>query len=629
MNCAKSLLVSESAFFSAATSASSFNLSSASSDNEQIIAVAKKFLSTACPELLPVLENHYDQASAHDRLVKIGRNVIATLRYGQEAIERKGRGESAMMDIWSSEEEKIIGNEIERKTKTDDSLQRLVKECKDLAKVLSSPVKVPTVRYGRTGIQMPIVSLGCMRFQQSWNRGGKTINSPDQLEKECQDNLVNILKHAIHCGVNHIETAKMYGCSEMQIGLALKVLFDEGLCRREDLIIQTKNAISSSMSKSDLKSQILQQLKLLGLDYVDLFSVHGLNTDDHCEWLFNHGEKGNLIDAVRELKAEGKIRWMGFSTHAPAHVIKRAIESDAFDYLNMHYHFMGAYTASGDGDVNEGNLDNIQLAHKHDMGVFIISAYDKGGRMYTPSHLSRELMLPEMEPMEYGSLWLWYHGKNCQGGKPAPCHTIVCGAARPSDLDQPVMAALRSITAETKEDFEVVSRRIQERKDRVLGKDWAATWHVGLPNYSQSEKRGFQIGNMVWLYNIIHVYGMLDYAKDRYGTLVGNSKNWSPDKTWKENVFANPGFNWMPGCAYDPSHDYSSELMDVPEENKARVLEAMKFVHEWCCPENSKSMALEAGADEKKEEDQERNVIPLEWQIAYDMRPWTAFPERG
>lgn len=94
---------------------------------------------------------------------------------------------------------------------TDANLVRLVQECKDLTKLLSSPVKVPTVRYGRTGIQMPIVSLGCMRFQQSWNRGGKSINSPEQLEKECQDNLVNILRHAIHSGVNHIETAKVCG----------------------------------------------------------------------------------------------------------------------------------------------------------------------------------------------------------------------------------------------------------------------------------------------------------------------------------------------------------------------------------------------------------------------------------
>ena len=119
--------------------------------------------------------------------------------------------------------------------------------------------------------------------------------------------------------------------------MALKVLFEEGVCKREDLIIQTKGGISATTSKSDYKSQILQQIKTLGVDYVDLFSVHGLNTDDHLDWLFNHGEKGNLIDAVRELKKEGKIRWIGFSTHAPAHIIKKAIETDAFDYLNCKY----------------------------------------------------------------------------------------------------------------------------------------------------------------------------------------------------------------------------------------------------------------------------------------------------
>ena len=53
---------------------------------------------------------------------------------------------------------------------------------------------------------------------------------------------------------------------------------------------------------------------------------------------------------------------------------------------------MGSYTASGDGDgEDEGNLANIRLAHKHDMGVFIISPYDKGGKVYAPSHLCREL----------------------------------------------------------------------------------------------------------------------------------------------------------------------------------------------------------------------------------------------
>lgn len=276
----------------------------------------------------------------------------------------------------------------------------------------------------------------------------------------------------------------------------------------------------------------------------------------------------------------------------------------------VHYHFMGSYTASGDGDEHfEGNLENIRLAKKHDMGVFIISSFDKGGRLYGPSNLLRELTLPEMEPMEFGALWLWYH-KDHKVGDPTSIHTIVCGAARPSDLDQPVLAALRSVTDCARVDFEAVHRRIQERKESVFGKDWADSWQVGLPNYSQSPQRGSQIGNMVWLYNVINMFGLLDFAKDRYGTLVGNSRRWDKNKSWKENIFANPGFDWMPGCGFDPSADYSKELKDVPEKNLPRVLEAMRFVNDWCTSAHG------------------NKVVPLEWQTAYDMRPWTAFPER-
>lgn len=43
----------------------------------------------------------------------------------------------------------------------------------------------------------------------------------------------------------------------------------------------------------------------------------------------------------------------------------------------------------------------------------------------------------------------------------------------------------------------------------------------------------------------------------------------------------------------------------------------MKFVHEWCTNEKKEG---ESGEEKKK--------VPLEWQTAYDMRPWTAFPER-
>jgi len=466
---------------------------------------------------------------------------------------------------------------------------------------------------------MPIVSLGCMRFQKSWNRPKPVVQSMDDVDDECQDNLVRIIRYAHQLGVNHIETALGYGCSELQIGAALKTLFDSREIKREDLIIQTKGGISKSTTKEQYRTTILEQLDRLGLDYVDLFSVHGANTQDHWHWLYQNPSGENLIEVLRELKADGKVRHFGFSTHAPACVTRKLILEGDFDYLNLHHHFCGDYTASGDGET-AGNLENVRLANEKDLGVFIISPYDKGGRLYAPSNLLRDLTLPEFEPVEYGSMWLWHHGR-LHEDKSQP-HTIVCGAARPSDLDQGMCAALRSQNPEAIKSVDVVASRLKSAMEKSLGDDFARTWHLGLPNCSDSVQ-GTQMGNIVWLSNLIKSFGMLDFARDRYATLTGNLAKWDYTKSKDENIASiGPGWGWMPGTAFDPARDYSEDLQSVPAHNVQAVQEAMTFVHKWCQKKEKKS-------NEGEEQDEEEKEVPIDWRTAYDMRPWTAFPERG
>jgi predicted aldo/keto reductase-like oxidoreductase len=59
--------------------------------------------------------------------------------------------------------------------------------------------------------------------------------------------------------------------------------------------------------------------------------------------------------------------------------IVAAINTGKFDYVNLHYHYIGSYTASGSGPEKNANAAALQAAKQHDMGVFIISPYDKGG----------------------------------------------------------------------------------------------------------------------------------------------------------------------------------------------------------------------------------------------------------
>ena len=73
------------------------------------------------------------------------------------------------------------------------------------------------------------------------------------------------------------------------------------------------------------------------------------------------------------MKKDGRCRFVGFSTHAATRVILAAIETGAFDYVNLHWYF-----------VNDFTWPAVEAATRHDMGVFIISPSDKGGKLYEP-----------------------------------------------------------------------------------------------------------------------------------------------------------------------------------------------------------------------------------------------------
>ena len=248
------------------------------------------------------------------------------------------------------------------------------------------------------------------------------------------------------------------------------------------------------------------------------------------------------------------------------------------------------------------------------MGVFVISPYDKGGRLYAPSKTLRGLTLPDLEPIQYGPLWLMSH--EYLDEKNAPIHTMTIGAARPSDLDEPFVTAY--LFAKRKEEMLVkvqnVARRLHERELEVLGEDWVRDWHKGLRNCS-TEDDAYQFGQIVWCYNLIKAFGMLDYAKDRYANFDKSYESWDFKLSNNENVMKSRyGWGYVPGIATpsDKGVDYASLLPEVPKNQIEKVLEAIRFVHSYCSKNSTANLTTPEG-----------------WETAYDMRPWTAFPERG
>ncbi|MEB3250673.1 MAG: aldo/keto reductase, partial [Cyanobacteriota bacterium] len=117
-------------------------------------------------------------------------------------------------------------------------------------------------RFGRTELQMPVFSCGGMRYQHSWQ------DLPlGEIPAANQANLEATIRRALEVGIHHIETARGYGTSELQLGQVLPGL------PRDRLIVQTK--VSPQENPEDFRRTLTQSLANLGLDQVDLLGIHG------------------------------------------------------------------------------------------------------------------------------------------------------------------------------------------------------------------------------------------------------------------------------------------------------------------------------------------------------------------
>jgi uncharacterized protein len=188
------------------------------------------------------------------------------------------------------------------------------------------PEKIPTRKLGKTGAEVPILSLG-------FGRPGEQI----------------VLRQALDWGVSYWDTSLFAANSEQSIGAFLAKNPD----LRKDIFLVTKE--SQSKTADDVEKCLQTSLKHLNTNYIDLyFGVYMVKnqiqlTDDVRKW-------------AEDAKKRGVIKYFGFSTHENmAQLLAAAAKLDWIDAIMMKYDFR----LTQDSAMQEA----IEACHKAGIGL--------------------------------------------------------------------------------------------------------------------------------------------------------------------------------------------------------------------------------------------------------------------
>ena len=225
----------------------------------------------------------------------------------------------------------------------------------------------------KLNIETSLLGFGCMRFPV---KDGKI----EEVEA------TKMLDMAYKRGVNYFDTAYVYHDGESEIFTG-KVLDNYP---RESYFLATKLPVWEVHKKEDVKRLCEEQLSKLHKDYIDFYLLHALNG---ARW--DDMEKYEVFEACEELRAEGKIRYIGFSFHDDYEAFEKIIKAKDWDFCQIQLNYM-------DTDIQAGEK-GYKLAEE--MGIpMVIMEPIKGGNLAT---LPKEIedIFKEKRPNATAASW--------------------------------------------------------------------------------------------------------------------------------------------------------------------------------------------------------------------------------
>jgi aryl-alcohol dehydrogenase-like predicted oxidoreductase len=183
-------------------------------------------------------------------------------------------------------------------------------------------------KLGNTGLIVSEVALGTMQFGGRMNMGNLG-----------QEDTTRMVKLALDRGINFIDTADVYslGESESLVGKALKGV-------RQDVVLATKfrlpmsdNFNRSGATRVNILREVEGSLQRLQTDYIDLYQVHGWDSNTPLE---------ETLRTLDDLVRQGKVRYIGLSNlmswqAATAVMLQQRLGLEKYVTAQMYYSLVG------------------------------------------------------------------------------------------------------------------------------------------------------------------------------------------------------------------------------------------------------------------------------------------------
>ena len=229
--------------------------------------------------------------------------------------------------------------------------------------------------------KVSLLGFGAMRFPTVEIDGQKVVDYPET------ERLVDL---AVASGVNYFDTAYPYhrGESERIIGKILSKY------PRESYYLADKFPGHQIMSEYDVKGIFEEQLEKCGVDYFDFYLLHNL-AETTLETYKD--ERWGIVDYLLEEKKKGRIKHLGFSSHATVEGLEEILRmfGDKLEFCQIQLNYL-------DYTLQRAN-EKLALLKKYNMPVIVMEPV-RGGKLANVNPTAEEL-LKSRRPEESVASW--------------------------------------------------------------------------------------------------------------------------------------------------------------------------------------------------------------------------------